>query len=77
MSFNGDPVTCLFHPDQPAAAFCQKYGKGRCLDCLENDPRCPDPEIYCKFREQCVIFFHLKEKRRQERHEREGIAHGR
>lgn len=57
--------TCRNHPDRPSAAMCQKYGYGYCLDCLENDPHCSDPDIYCKFREQCVVNFHYKEQKRQ------------
>lgn len=59
--------TCRKHPDRPAVARCTKYGHGQCLECLENDPHCSDPEIYCKFRTQCVIFEHLKELRRKQR----------
>ncbi|MFZ5584792.1 MAG: hypothetical protein ACOZHQ_02570 [Thermodesulfobacteriota bacterium] len=52
---------CRQHPDRPAVALCQKYGHGACAECLANDPRCPDPAIYCKFRPQCLIFFQYKE----------------
>ncbi len=59
--------TCQRHPQEPAAALCQKYGRGLCADCLEGDPLCPDPDIYCTHRPQCLVFFNFKEQRRQRR----------
>lgn len=56
---------CRIHPERPAAGLCQKYGHGLCAQCLENDPHCSDPTIYCKFRPQCIIAFREKEMRRQ------------
>lgn len=64
-----DPSKCQHHPDRPAAAQCQKYGRGLCAQCLEDDPRCPDPGLYCKFRQQCIIFHQYKERARQTRQE--------
>ena len=42
---------------------CQKY------NCDRNGgaPRCPDPELYCKFRSACVIHFIQKEAARAAR----------
>lgn len=57
--------TCRNHPDRKSVAMCQKYGHGYCLECLENDPHCSDPDIYCKFREQCLVHFHYKEHKRE------------
>jgi len=59
--------TCRNHPDRPAVALCQKYGHGYCEECLETDPHCSDPDIYCKFREQCVVHFQYKEHQREKR----------
>jgi hypothetical protein len=28
--------------------------------------KCPDPELYCKFRSGCIIWFMSKEKNREE-----------
>lgn len=53
--------TCRHHPQRPAVALCQKYNYGLCAQCLEDDPHCSDPEIYCKFRPQCLIHFKYKE----------------
>lgn len=55
---------CRFHPDRPAVLTCQKHGQGLCAECLDTNPHCPDPELYCKFRPQCVTFFRRKELRR-------------
>ncbi|MBU4276754.1 MAG: hypothetical protein KKC30_08455 [Proteobacteria bacterium] len=57
--------TCRNHPDRPSVAMCQKYGHGYCLECLETDAHCSDPDIYCKFREQCLVHFHYKEQKRE------------
>lgn len=62
-----DRDTCRNHPQRPNAALCQKYGYGLCAQCLEDDPHCSDPEIYCKFRPQCVIHYNYKEAARQSR----------
>ena len=59
-----DPQKCRNHPDRPSVAYCQKYGYGYCSECLENDPHCSDPDIYCKFRPQCVVYFNYKEAKR-------------
>lgn len=59
---------CRYHPDRPAIVNCQKHGMGLCESCLDQDPHCPDPEIYCKFRPQCVIFFRRKELKRAANH---------
>ena len=56
---------CQRHPDREAVVNCQKLGHGWCRDCLENDPHCPDPDLYCKFRSACVIYFNLKEKKKE------------
>ena len=60
------PEVCRHHPDRKSAAYCQKYNTGLCEECLENDPKCADPSIYCKFREQCVIHYSEKEKKRED-----------
>ena len=57
--------TCQTHPQEPVAALCQKYGRGLCADCLENRPVCPDPDIFCTHRPQCLIHFQQKERRRR------------
>ena len=42
---------------------CSKHGIYMCEECLE----CRDPEIYCKFRSACPIWYEHKEKRRAAR----------
>lgn len=59
-----DSEHCRYHPDRPAVARCQKYGYGYCSECLDTDPHCSDPEIYCKFRTQCLVYFRYKEAQR-------------
>ncbi len=56
---------CLNHPEREAALKCEKHGRGLCARCLQENPRCFDPELYCKFRPQCLIHFQEKELRRQ------------
>ena len=58
--------TCRYHPDRPAVALCQKNGHGLCAECLE-DAHCFGPELYCKYRTQCIIFYTEKENRRARR----------
>ncbi len=45
--------TCKNHPNREASYICLKHNNYLCSDCLQ----CKDPEIYCKFRTSCVIFF--------------------
>ncbi len=49
---------CLIHPDRETSYLCQKYNVFMCEECLH----CRDPEIYCKFRSACPIWFMSKRK---------------
>ena len=62
---------CRHHPAEPAVARCHKHGHGLCAACLDERPACFDPELYCKFRPQCVIAFQEKEARREARRQGE------
>jgi quercetin dioxygenase-like cupin family protein len=62
-----NPDTCRRHPEAPAVAQCLKHGHGICTACLEDEPRCWDPDLYCKFRPQCLIHFQEKELARASR----------
>jgi len=44
---------CACHPEVDTPYRCQKHGIYLCQECLE----CRDPEIYCKFRTACPIWF--------------------
>jgi hypothetical protein len=47
---------CTNHPDRETSYECSKHRIGMCAECLD----CRDPDIYCKFRESCVIWFLTK-----------------
>jgi hypothetical protein len=48
---------CHNHPDIEARVTCQKNNtRGYCQECLDRGVPCFDPELYCKFRGQCVIW---------------------
>lgn len=57
---------CKNHRDEETAYFCQKHEYYVCDKCL----KCNDPEIFCKFRSSCLIYFlekkggHLLDKER-------------
>jgi hypothetical protein len=55
--------TCVNHPDREARYVCQKHNVHLCEECLT----CRDPELYCKFRPSCMIWFVHKERRLEER----------
>ncbi len=57
---------CTNHPERETNYVCTKYGVYMCEECLA----CRDPEIYCKFRSSCPIWFIHKKKRREERERR-------
>ncbi len=48
--------TCIRHPERETYYKCQKHNIALCEECLE----CRDPEIYCKFRTACPIWFVTK-----------------
>lgn len=54
---------CSKHHDRPAQYYCSKHKIGLCAECIS----CGDPEIYCKFRSSCPIWFIHKERRREAR----------
>ena len=54
---------CVRHPDRETSYHCQKHDISLCEECLA----CKDPELYCKFRQACPIWFIHKERKREER----------
>ncbi|MCK5782818.1 MAG: 2Fe-2S iron-sulfur cluster binding domain-containing protein, partial [Desulfobacterales bacterium] len=44
---------CANHPDRETSYICMKHDKYMCEECLA----CPDPEIHCKFRSSCPVWF--------------------
>ncbi|QTA84660.1 Uncharacterized protein dnm_006590 [Desulfonema magnum] len=54
---------CVNHEDRETNFLCMKHEVYMCQECL----RCRDPEIYCKFRSSCPIWFMHKQKKREER----------
>jgi len=44
---------CINHPEHETNYICMKHNIYLCEECLE----CRDPEIYCKFRSSCPIYF--------------------
>lgn len=49
---------CHNHPDRQTSYLCSKYSTYMCEECF----KCRDPEIYCKFRTACPIWFVDKRK---------------
>ncbi|WP_041280433.1 ASKHA domain-containing protein [Desulfosudis oleivorans] len=47
---------CVNHPDRDTNYACLKHGTYMCEECL----KCRDPELYCKFRSSCPIWFMTK-----------------
>jgi hypothetical protein len=47
---------CSCHPENETSFMCMKYNVYLCDDCLE----CRDPNIYCKYRSSCPIWFMQK-----------------
>jgi uncharacterized 2Fe-2S/4Fe-4S cluster protein (DUF4445 family) len=45
--------SCACHPEIETNFLCMKYNKYLCEECL----KCQDPNIYCKFRSACPIWF--------------------
>ena len=47
---------CSCHLEKETNFMCMKYGVYLCDECLE----CRDPNIYCKYRSSCPIWFMQK-----------------
>ena len=47
---------CRHHPDRKAVVSCEKHEYGYCEECLDTCSACTDPELYCRHRQQCVIW---------------------
>jgi ferredoxin len=45
--------TCSCHPEIETNYLCMKHNDYLCGECL----KCRDPELYCKFRSSCPIWF--------------------
>jgi dTDP-4-dehydrorhamnose 3,5-epimerase-like enzyme len=58
-----DMGKCVNHPDTETSYMCSKHGTYQCEECLE----CRDPDIYCKFRSACPIWYEHKRKARKAR----------
>jgi len=60
---------CVNHPERETSYICMKHNIYLCEECLE----CRDPEIYCKFRSSCPIYFISKKgfKETETEHEKE------
>ena len=62
-------MDCINHPDRRAVAVCQKNEAGYCQECCECDEmiqcyECLDPDLYCKYRTQCLIWELTRERRK-------------
>jgi len=44
---------CINHPDRETSYKCMKHNIYMCEECL----KCRDPELFCKFRQSCPIWF--------------------
>jgi uncharacterized 2Fe-2S/4Fe-4S cluster protein (DUF4445 family) len=62
---------CRNHPERETSYLCSKHNVYMCEECL----KCNDPELYCKFRSACPIWFMERRKARWERekHDKERI----
>lgn len=47
---------CTSHPERETSYQCLKHKVYLCDECLG----CKDPELYCKFRPSCIIWFMTK-----------------
>ena len=50
--------TCINHMERQTSYICMKHNIYQCEECLH----CRDPELYCKFRESCPVWFMTKKK---------------
>lgn len=62
--------TCTRHPDRETRFQCLKHGVWMCEECLA----CRDPELYCKNRSACPIWYLEKRRRREEKEQQAASA---
>lgn len=60
---------CINHPDRETNYVCYKYNIAMCSECLA----CRDPELYCKFRDSCPIWFIYKENQKDQGRQKEAF----
>ena len=63
-------MQCRNHPGRDALAVCQKHETGFCRECCEclnidHCCECMDPQLYCKFRSQCIIWELSRDRRKK------------
>jgi len=58
---------CVNHPNRETSYVCMKHDIAMCEECVT----CRDPELYCKHRTACPIWFEYKERIKEERRKRE------
>ncbi len=51
---------CVCHPEIDSRFLCMKHNLYLCEECLT----CRDPQIYCKHRPSCTIWYTTKHKQR-------------
>ena len=61
---------CTCHPEKYTHFQCLKHGVWLCDDCL----KCRDPELYCKHRSACPIWFMEKRERRRQKEQEAATA---
>jgi hypothetical protein len=67
---------CRFHPEQEALIWCEKYEYGYCRSCAEQSA-CTDPDLYCKFRTQCLLWYaHGKIRKHQRERDAPKVGRG-
>ena len=62
--------TCTRHPEKETRFQCLKHGTWMCEECLS----CRDPQIYCKNRSACPIWFIEKRRKRIQKEEQAAAA---
>jgi hypothetical protein len=53
---------CPLHPEVETRLQCAKHGTLVCPRCLA----CRDPDLYCRHRSACLIWFMQRERRKEE-----------
>jgi hypothetical protein len=61
---------CARHPEKETRFQCLKHNVWLCDECL----RCRDPELYCKNRSACPIWFIEKRRKRLQKKEQAAAA---
>ncbi len=70
-----ETVNCRFHPDREGRIRCNKHEHNYCEECVSSCSACADPALYCRHRDQCIIWELCRKEIKRRKREAENTEH--